>query len=127
MSTELSFIYETGKIRVAVIDNEPWFVAKDVCDILELSEVSNSLKRLRGGEKLTRKIFVSGQNRETWFINEPGLYRLIFTSNKEEAERFQDWVYNEVLPSIRKTGKYESVDYQSVLAFLFNIKQITIT
>lgn len=93
-------------IRMEEINNQAWFIAKDVCTALELSEVSNTVKRLDDDEKLTRTVFVSGQGREMWFINESGLYNLIFQSRKPEARSFRKWVTNEVLPSIRRTGAY---------------------
>ena len=88
------------------ISNQPWFIAKDVCTALELSEVSNTVKRLDDDEKLARIVFVSGQGREMWFINESGLYNLIFQSRKPNARAFRKWVTNEVLPKIRQTGQY---------------------
>ena len=94
-------------IRVEMIDNEPWFVAKDVCDALQLTEVSNTISRLDDDEKLTRTLFVSGQGRQMWLVNESGLYNLIFQSRKSEAKAFRKWVTAEVLPTIRKTGRYE--------------------
>lgn len=93
-------------IRMEEINNQAWFIAKDICTALELSEVSNTVKRLDDDEKLTRTVFVSGQGREMWFINESGLYNLIFQSRKPEARAFRKWVTNEVLPSIRRTGAY---------------------
>lgn len=94
-------------IRVEMIDNEPWFVAKDVCDALQLTEVSNTISRLDDDEKLTRTLFVSGQGRQMWLVNESGLYNLIFQSRKAEAKVFRKWVTGEVLPTLRKTGRYE--------------------
>ena len=93
-------------IRMEEINSQPWFIAKDVCTALELSEVSNTVKRLDDDEKLTRTVFVSGQGREMWFVNESGLYNLIFQSRKPEARAFRKWVTNEVLPQIRQTGQY---------------------
>lgn len=101
------FTYLTEQnVRVFLIDNEPWFVLKDVYNILGLTDTSKRSSKIKE-ENLTRKIFVSGgQNREQTLVNEKGLYRVIFRSNKKEAEKFQDWVFDEVLPSIRKTGQY---------------------
>lgn len=89
-----------------IIDKEPWFIAKDICDLLELSNVTESLKALESYEKLTSVILRAGQMRKVNFINESGLYRLIFRSRKPEAKAFQEFVVCEVLPQIRKTGKY---------------------
>ena len=109
METNLQVFYNEESnvnIRMEEISNQPWFIAKDVCTALELSEVSNTVKRLDDDEKLARIVFVSGQGREMWFINESGLYNLIFQSRKPEARAFRKWVTNEVLPKIRQTGQY---------------------
>jgi prophage antirepressor-like protein len=86
---------------------EPWWIAKEVCQILEIKDTSQAVDRLHDDEKLIRVLYVSGQNREMWTINEPGLYSLILRSNKPEAQKFKRWITHEVLPSIRQSGKYE--------------------
>lgn len=93
-------------IRMKMIDGESWFIAKDICCALGLQDVSMTVKRLDDDEKLIQTLFVSGQGRETWTVNESGLYGLIFLSRKPEAKAFRKWVTNEVLPSIRRTGGY---------------------
>lgn len=100
------FMYGSSEVRTISIQNEPWFVAKDVCDALDLSDVSKAVYGLDDDEKLTRTLFVSGQNREVWIINEPGLYSLILRSRKPEAKQFKRWITHEVIPSIRKHGAY---------------------
>ena len=97
---------EFGEVRTVLIGDDVWFIAKDICDILGLSDVSRSVEKLEDDEKLIRKIFVSGQNRDILIINESGLYTLIIRSNKPEARQFRKWVTAEVLPSIRKHGLY---------------------
>jgi Prophage antirepressor len=99
-------------IRVEVINNEPYFVAKDVCDALSISNNRDAMTRLEDDEKLTSVVPTSGQNREMWFVNESGLYNLIFQSRKPEAKSFRKWVTGEVLPAIRKTGRYEVAAHQ---------------
>lgn len=94
-------------IRVQVISQEPWFVAKDVCDALSLTNITETLTRLDDDEKLTSVLLNSGQGRQMWLVNESGLYNLIFQSRKPEAKAFRKWVTSEVLPAIRKTGRYE--------------------
>lgn len=109
METKLQVFYNEESnvnIRMKEVNNQAWFIAKDVCAALELSEVSNTVKRLDDDEKLMRTVFVSGQRREMWFINESGLYNLIFQSRKPEARAFRKWVTGEVLPAIRRTGSY---------------------
>lgn len=105
------FQFENHQIRT-ITDKygQPWFIAKDVCGVLELSDVSMACKNLGDDEKLVQALLVSGQQRSLTFISESGLYRLIFRSNKPEAETFRKWVFSEVLPEIRKTGRYELHD-----------------
>jgi len=93
-------------VRVEVINDEPWFIAADVCQALDLSDTGKTVERLDADEKLMRIVFVSGQNRKMWHVNESGLYNLIFQSRKPEARAFRKWVTSEVLPSIRRTGMY---------------------
>ena len=95
------------QIRSKIIDGTPWLVAKDLCDYLELNDVSKALERLDDDEKLTRKFFVSGQMRSMWLVNESGTYALILRSNKPKAREFRKWITSEVLPTLRKTGRYE--------------------
>lgn len=95
------------KLRTQMIDGEPWFVAKDLCDILELNDVRRAVEPLDDDEKLSGELLQSGQRRSMWFVNESGMYTLIIRSNKPEAKKFRKWVTSEVLPSIRKTGRYE--------------------
>lgn len=102
------FIYDESPLRVVLDDKSstPWFVAKDVCSILELADVSMSIRNLDDDEKLIQTLFVSGQNREVWTVSEPGLYTLIFRSKKPAAKTFRRWVTHEVLPTLRRTGQF---------------------
>lgn len=103
---EFQFSKQSDSLQVELINSEPWFLAKDVCNILDLENVTKALYTLDEDEKLTLPVDRSGQVRNMNFINESGLYNLIFQSRKPEAKKFRKWVTNEVLPSIRKTGKY---------------------
>ncbi|GKX54124.1 hypothetical protein SOASR030_02360 [Leminorella grimontii] len=99
--------HETHDVRIQVIDGEPWFCLKDVCGILSVTIASPSRFQM-DMEGVTKNVIpTDGGQQQLTFVNEPNLYRVIFRSNKPEAKQFQDWVFNEVLPSIRKTGKYE--------------------
>ena len=90
------------------IENEPWFVGKDVAVSLGYKDTSDALKKhVADEDKLTRCFADSGQNRQMYIINESGLYALIFGSKLESAKRFKHWVTSEVLPEIRKTGSYQ--------------------
>lgn len=97
-----------GKIRVVMdVSNEPLFCLSDLCEALDLRS-PDVRKRLKDDVVSTHIAKDSlGRNNSISFVNERGMYRVIFQSRKKEAEAFQDWVYDEVLPSIRKTGKYE--------------------
>lgn len=95
-------------VRAVVKDGEPWFVAKDVCDALEIGNVSQAVSYLDEDEKsniITNDIAQNG-GRAPLIINESGLYSLILRSRKPEAKKFKKWVTAEVLPSIRKHGAY---------------------
>lgn len=108
MSKIIPFDYDDKQIRVLTdeVSGEPLWVAKDVCDVLDLKDVNRSVSKLDDDEKLILKILASGQTRNMVCINESGLYSLILRSNKPEAKTFKRWITHEVLPSIRKTGSY---------------------
>lgn len=98
---------EFGEIRTITKDNEPMFCLADVCKALELEQVSRVKSRLKADGVTTSKVTDRlGREQEATFINESNLYKTIFQSRKESAERFTDWVTGEVLPSIRKAGSY---------------------
>ena len=88
------------------IDGEVWFVASDVCKLLDIENTTNAIKALDNDEKLPFTIKRAGQKRKVNLISESGLYALIFKSKKKAAKKFRKWVTKEVIPSIRKTGKY---------------------
>jgi hypothetical protein len=100
------FEFQSNSVRIVMIDGDPWFVARDLCEALNLRDTSKACARLDVDEKLIRTLVVSGQNREVVIISESGMYRLVFRSRKPEAQAFRKWVTSEVLPSIRKTGRY---------------------
>jgi len=93
----------TREIRTVLKDGEPWFVAKDICDILELTNPTVAIESLDDDE---RSKYFLGRQGEVNIINESGLYALVFKSRKPEAKAFRKWVTSEVLPAIRKTGQY---------------------
>ena len=101
------FEYGESKIRVIVRDGEPWFVAKDVCVVLGLLNITESLKRIDRDDLSTTEVIDSiGRKQQVYIVSEPGLYVLVFESRKPEAKQFKKWVTSEVLPQIRKTGMY---------------------
>lgn len=98
---------EFGEVRTMVINDEPWFVGKDIADILGYSAARNALaSHVAEEDKLTHQISASGQKRDMIFINESGLYSLILSSKLPKAKEFKHWVTSEVLPDIRKYGMY---------------------
>lgn len=100
------FNFKQNEVRTILKDNDPWFVAKDVCDILELANVSRSLARLDEDEKGLHTVNTLGGRQQLSIVNEPGIYSLILTSRKPEAKEFKRWITHEVIPSIRKHGAY---------------------
>ncbi|NNJ16335.1 hypothetical protein CSV86_014495 [Pseudomonas putida CSV86] len=104
----IPFNFGKQQVRTLLIGGEPWFVASDVCDALELAGRSRNFTRmLDEDEKGAHIVSTPGGDQEMQVVNESGLYALIFKSRKEEARRFKKWITSEVLPSIRRTGRYE--------------------
>lgn len=101
-----TFNFKSNPVRIEAINNEPFFCLADVCLALNISNATSS--RFKLNEKGLHKMYTltAGGKQELMFINEPNLYRIIFRSNKAEAVEFQNWVFEEVLPQIRKTGSY---------------------
>ena len=113
-----------GEIRTVTIDNEPWFVATDVCSALEIKNATDVVKRLDDDE---RSRFNLGRQGETNVVNEYGLYNLVLGSRKPEAKQFKRWITHEVIPQIRKHGAYmtDSVLEQAVSDLDFMIGLLT--
>jgi len=101
-----------GQVRVTTKDNEPWFVGKDVAEILKYKETHKAIVRhVDEDDRMKHPITDNlGREQETWLINESGLYSLILSSELPEARKFKKWVTSEVLPTIRKTGGYVNSD-----------------
>lgn len=106
---------EFGTIRTVILNGEPWFVAKDVCDILG---TTNPTMAMEGLEDFERAKFNLGRQGEANIISESGFYTLVLRSRKTIAKPFRIWVTSEVLPSIRKTGKYTATSNGKVEAML---------
>lgn len=103
-----SFAFQNHSIRVVMIDDQPWFVALDVCRVLGYVNANDAIKkhcRAKGVAK--RDTLTSGGKQSVTIIDEGNLYRLIIKSRKPEAEPFESWVCDEVLPTIRRTGGYQ--------------------
>ena len=99
---------EFGQIRTCMVDGETYFVGKDVASALGYVNPNKAMiDHVDDEDKLTSRIVMAGQNRQVIIINESGLYALILSSKLESARRFKRWVTSEVLPAIRKNGRYE--------------------
>lgn len=97
-----------GQIRIVMVDNEPWFVAKDISDKLGYAQTSNMMKRI--DDEDSKSSILDGMNMKSLLINESGLYSAIIGSKLPSAKQFKHWVTSEVLPSIRKHGAYATKD-----------------
>lgn len=95
-----------GQVRVVDVDGEPWFVARDVCECLELGNPRTSVALLDDDERGVHTMDTPGGEQEMSIVSEAGLYSLILRSRKPEAKAFKRWITHEVLPSIRRTGQY---------------------
>ena len=108
--TALQFNFKGCAVRSVLHAGEPWFIAADVCAILELTDPTAALLRLDKDEKGATTVRTLGGNQTMNVVNESGLYHLIFTSRKPQAKVFRRWVTGTVLSSIRKTGGYQTKD-----------------
>lgn len=117
---------EFGRVRTVSVNDEPWFVGKDVAEILGYSNPRDALaKHVDNEDKATVAIHDGSQNRNQTIINESGLYSLILSSKLPKAKAFKHWVTSEVLPTIRKTGGYVSNDDLFIDTYLPNINEET--
>lgn len=102
------FTYQSSDVRTVMKDGEPWFVLKDVCDVLGLAKPSNVATRLDDDERGACLMGTPSGDQNMIIISESGLYNVILRSDKPEAKPFRKWVTSQVLPSIRKTGAYST-------------------
>lgn len=107
MSALLAYEFEETPVRVVMVAGDPWFVANDLCRVLGIGNARQALTRLDADEKGVTSNDTLGGNQEMNVVSESGMYCLVLSSRKAEAKRFRKWVTADVLPSIRKTGRYE--------------------
>lgn len=100
------FTYGEREVRTIMQDGAPWWVLKDVCDVLGLSDTNKTADRLDDDELTRIKLVSGGQTRSVYAVSEPGLYNVIIRSDKPEAKAFKRWITHDVLPTIRRTGGY---------------------
>ncbi|HDG8705502.1 TPA: BRO family protein [Staphylococcus aureus] len=122
-----TFNFEELPVRTLEVDGEPYFIGKDVADVLGYTNSRKALSdHVDEEDKLTSRIVTAGQNRNVTIINESGLYSLIFSSKLENAKRFKRWVTSEVLPTLRKTGAYQvPSDPMQALRLMFEATEQT--
>jgi prophage antirepressor-like protein len=103
-----------GQVRIIPVDGELMFVAKDVCDCLEITKHRDAISRLDTDERGSVKLDTPGGKQDIAAINEYGLYNLVLSSRKPEAKEFKRWITHDVIPAIRKTGSYSMVIPQTL-------------
>ena len=104
---ERIFDFGGHEIRVVLIDGNPWWIAADVARVLGYRDSEKATRTLRSRQKGTRSVGTPGGTQSMTVVSESGLYRLVLRSKRADAERFQEWIEDEVLPSIRRTGGYQ--------------------
>ncbi|MCY7574469.1 phage antirepressor [Bacillus pumilus] len=109
------FNYQDQEVRTVIQDGQPWFVAKDVCEILGIKNATQAVSKLDIDERSMLNI---GRQGNTNIVNEPGLYTLILGSRKPEAKQFKRWITHEVIPTIRNTGGYVANDELFIQTYL---------
>lgn len=102
-----SFIYEADAVRVVMVEDKPWWVAADIAARLGYSHVPSMVRLLKGHQKGVHKVHTPGGEQGLTIISEGGLFKCIMRSKRPEAEKFGDWVTDELLPTLRLTGRYE--------------------
>lgn len=104
------FDFQGHEVRVVTVDGEPWWVAADVAAVLQIARVHSAVRGLDDDEKGAHTMRTPGGDQQVSIISESGLYSLILRSRKPDAKRFRRWVTHEVLPAIRRTGRYQAED-----------------
>ncbi|PID59334.1 hypothetical protein CSB45_00945 [candidate division KSB3 bacterium] len=115
------FQFNDQQVRTVVRDGAPWFVAKDVCGVLEINNSRKAVSGLDDDEKGVTKSDTPGGEQELSVLSESGLYTLIVRSNKPQAKPFRRWVTHEVLPSIRKNGFYGSLSKEGMKTLVTDV------
>ena len=123
MENNQTFHFQGKEIQIKVVNNEPWFLVSDIAKALGNSDVSNMVKsaNIKEKHKGTYGVRTLGGEQKILFVDEAGMYKILMKSRKAVAERFQDWVSEQVLPSIRKTGSY-SVNQNNALPADYEIQ-----
>lgn len=128
MQSLIPFDFDSNLVRAVLRDGEAWFVANDVCNVLDLKNPRQVIERLDEDEKGVHIMDTLGGAQEMNIISESGLYALTFTSRKAEARRFRKWVTAELLPQLRRTGRYQlaaAMQAEPVIAANFDPQALT--
>lgn len=128
METQLQVFNSSdfGEVRTTVRDGEPWFVAVDVCKALSIINHRDALGRLDEDEKGVALTDTLGGKQNLTIVNEPGLYTLVLGSRKPAAKAFKRWVTHEVLPALRKTGRYSIEDESDLPSPVYETKRTSV-
>jgi len=110
MNQVIPFIFDECPVRTVVVEDSPWWVGKDVCLVLGYKDTVNAIKQhCMGGPKYHPIVDSLGRKQEVRIINEGDVFRLVINSHLPQAQQFEKWLFEEVLPQIRKTGAYAAV------------------
>lgn len=101
--------FESQEVRTVEIEDKTWFVARDICQVLEMTNVAMAVEPLEKDEKMISKLFISSKMRDVTLVSESGVYKILMRSYKPKAVTFQNWLSRDVIPSIRKTGHYGDI------------------
>lgn len=112
MSTALDFTFEEHSVRVVMIADEPWFVANDLCQVLSIKNARQALSRLDDDQKGVTSSYTLGGMQQLNVVSESGMWTLVLRSDKPEAVRVRRWLTSEVLPELRRTGRYQMHDIE---------------
>lgn len=128
METQLQVFNSSdfGEVRTTVRDGDPWFVAVDVCKALSISNHRDALGRLDEDEKGVALTDTLGGKQNLTIVNEPGLYTLVLGSRKPAAKAFKRWITHEVLPALRKTGRYSIEDESDSPSPVYETKRTSV-
>lgn len=110
MNDLISFQFETRDVRIVMLGGEPWWIATDLAALLEYKHTPHMVRMVKPHESAVHKVDTSTQRRDVTIISEPGMWKCVFRSKAEAAQRIVEWLAGEVLPTLRKTGRYVMFD-----------------
>lgn len=120
----IPFSYGQSPVRCVLIDSKPWFVLRDICNVIEYRHTEGAARLVREKDLMIRQTLTPGGPQDVLFVSEPGLYQLLSRCRVPAAEPFQDWLFDEVLPQIRKTGQYAPTQVDPIDAAILSLQRI---